>query len=192
MNAFARPKVATMGHARFEIDDTGIGQHAIELPQGISPDVGWLHGPRDVAVRSFGELYVLPRVTYVRLLDARRIRVRQNLVNPSASHHVAADEQRDRCSRRHLASPACLRWCTVAFPLPLPSSARSRWLLLAPRPNVRRASPAPAGLACLMREGVRFLAHHLSCGLVGSQANIARMSQLAVSGPFGKRDFGYE
>jgi hypothetical protein len=94
VDAFPRPEVVACGDARFEVDDAGIRRNAFQLFERIAPDVRRRDTTRYSPVRFFSQLHVITRVPNVRLLDARRRWVRQDLIDAAPRHHVATQEQR--------------------------------------------------------------------------------------------------
>jgi hypothetical protein len=91
--------VAAAGHGRFQIDDAGVRLHARQLVQGVAPDVPGSHRTRDGPVALLRQTHIVHGVLHPRLVDGGIARVRQDLVDPPAGHHVAADEQSELVHR---------------------------------------------------------------------------------------------
>ncbi len=64
----------------------------LELGQGISPDVRVLERSRDGSVRLLRKLHVGSGIPSGWFVDAGIARMREDLVDASAGHHVAAQE----------------------------------------------------------------------------------------------------
>jgi hypothetical protein len=87
--------------ARLEIDDAQIHAGTIEFRQRIAPDVIEIDRPRDRAVDTLGTFHVGAGVTDVWFVQRGIGRMRQDLIDPAASHHVAAEEKSDRVRLWH-------------------------------------------------------------------------------------------
>ena len=81
------------GDGGLQVDDSRIGRRAPEHLQGIPPDVGEVHGPRNRAVRGFCQLDIAEGRLQIGFVEVRVRGVGQHLVDASARHHVAAQEQ---------------------------------------------------------------------------------------------------
>ncbi len=104
-----RPGVFAASHAGFEIHDARVGRHALQLSQGISPDVRELDRARNGTIHLLGELDVRPGILDEPLVDQRIARVRQDLVDASPGHDVAAEEDGDESLSAHVHDPFKLR-----------------------------------------------------------------------------------
>jgi hypothetical protein len=93
VDSLPRPSVFSHGHARFEIDDPRRWREAREHTERDAPDVLEADVPRDRAIQSFRQAHVCARVTNIGLEEPGRARRRQDLVDPSAGHHVASQKQ---------------------------------------------------------------------------------------------------
>ncbi len=95
VDLLAAPAVLAASDARLEIDDAQIYAGAIEFCQRIAPDVIGLYWPRDLPVDNLGEFHVAAGVFDVRFLQRGIVGMRQDLIDPAAYHHVAAEEKAD-------------------------------------------------------------------------------------------------
>jgi hypothetical protein len=91
MDSFVRPVVVAGHDARFKIDDPHVGP--VEFFQSITPDILIADRAWDGAVRRLRESHIVPGVAHVRLEQVRFAGVGQDLIDASAQHDVAADEQ---------------------------------------------------------------------------------------------------
>ncbi len=92
VNGPARREGAAAGDARLQVDHPHIGGEIIEYPQGIPPGPGEAGRPRNRATGPLRQADVRPRVARVPLPQFQVPRVRENLVDAAASHHIAAQE----------------------------------------------------------------------------------------------------
>src|ERR1700736_979565 len=103
------PVVLAGSDARFEIDDAQIRAGTIEFRQRIAPDVIELHPPRDRAVDTLGEFHVGAGVPDIWLMQRGIVGMRQDLIDPAARHHVAAEENADRVNSLASYAPSSRR-----------------------------------------------------------------------------------
>ena len=96
------PVVLAGSDARLEIDDAQIHAGTIEFRQRIAPDVIELHRPRDRSVDPLGEFHVGAGLADVGFVQPGIVGMRQDLIDPAARHHVAAEEKADRVRLRYL------------------------------------------------------------------------------------------
>jgi hypothetical protein len=94
VDALPSPIVVTRSDARLQVDDPRIGPDALEFGQRIAPDVRASHRFRDGTVARFGERDVLTRVLDIGPEDLVTARMGQDLIDTTARHDVAAEEQR--------------------------------------------------------------------------------------------------
>ena len=95
MDALSGPSVLARRYGGLEIDDTRIWPYALELRQSIAPNIGEIDRLLDRPHHALRQFDVVQRRTHVRLEQLRFARMRQNLVNTSASHDIATHKQRD-------------------------------------------------------------------------------------------------
>jgi hypothetical protein len=95
------PVVLAGSDARLEIDDAQIHAGTIEFCQRIAPDVIELHRGRDRAVDTLGAFHVGAGVTDVWFVQRGIGRMRQDLIDSAARHHVAAEEKTDQVRLRY-------------------------------------------------------------------------------------------
>ena len=95
------PVVLAGSDARLEIDDAQIHAGTIEFRQRIAPNVIELHRPPDRAVDTLGEFYVGAGVADTGFAQRGIVGMRQDLIDPAARHHVAAEEKADRVRLWH-------------------------------------------------------------------------------------------
>ena len=74
----------------------------LEIRQRIAPDVIELHRPRDRSVDPLGEFHVGAGLADVGFVQPGIVGMRQDLIDPAARHHVAAEEKADRVRLRYL------------------------------------------------------------------------------------------
>src|SRR6202030_686742 len=96
------PVVLAGSDASLEIDDAQIHAGTIQFRQRIAPDVIELHRPRDRAVDTLGAFHVGAGVADVGFVQPGIVGMRQDLIDPAARHHVAAEEKADRVRPRYL------------------------------------------------------------------------------------------
>jgi hypothetical protein len=95
------PVVLAGSDAHLEIDDAQIHAGTIEFRQRIAPDVIELHRPRDRTVDTLGAFHVGAGVTDVWFVQRGIGGMSQDLIDPPARHHVAAEEKADRICLWH-------------------------------------------------------------------------------------------
>ena len=94
VDALARPGLLAGGDGGLQIDDARRRLRPRDLLQRVAPDVGVVHRPCDGAVGALGDLHVAERGAHVGFVEVRLARVREDLIDAAAGHHVAAQEQR--------------------------------------------------------------------------------------------------
>ena len=97
MNSLAGPGVLAGGDRRLQVHDPGGGPRAgvIEDLQGVAPRILEADRGRDRPVLALRQLDVSACVLHVRLVERRGDRVREDLVEAAADHHVAGQEEPD-------------------------------------------------------------------------------------------------
>src|SRR5690606_26804524 len=70
------------------------GPNGIELGERVAPDVIEAHRARDGPTERPGHRDVVERGPHIGLEQLRVTRMGQDLIHPSARHHIAAQEQR--------------------------------------------------------------------------------------------------
>jgi hypothetical protein len=96
VDLFASPIFATRRNAGLHVDYSCGRSDAIELHERIAPDVRIGNRPGDSAVSRFSQLHVVARITDVRFEQFMSAWMPQDLVDTTACHDVAAEEQRYR------------------------------------------------------------------------------------------------
>ena len=93
VDALAGPCGAGGGDRRLEVDDAQVGLRTVECGQRIAPDGLGRQRHGDRAVGMLGQPQVVARIAYPVLVQHRIARLRQGLVDATAGHHVAGEEQ---------------------------------------------------------------------------------------------------
>ena len=95
------PVVLAGSDACLKIDDAQVHTGTIEFHQRIAPDVIGRHRPSDCAVDTFSEFQVEARVADTGFVQPRIAGMRQDLIDPAARHHVAAEKKPDHVRLWH-------------------------------------------------------------------------------------------
>ncbi len=101
VDALARPRFASIGDRGLQIDDAGCGAGRIQSGEGITPDVGGIDSAWYRTVLPFGEMHILQCRAGPGFVEPRISGMFQNLVDPPARHHIAAEKKGD-AGRTHL------------------------------------------------------------------------------------------
>src|SRR5262245_10699240 len=100
MDSLVAPVVFAGRDAGLEIDNSEVRSGAIKFRLRVAPDVVEFCLSRDGAANTFGELHVAACVADVRFVQRWITGIRQYLIDPTARHHIAAEEQADRLRLR--------------------------------------------------------------------------------------------
>ncbi|MNN28211.1 hypothetical protein D3C81_1417720 [compost metagenome] len=89
-----RPAVA--GHRAFQVDQAYLWLAALQLAEGVAPDVGEVHRSLDGTAALLGQHHVVAGVVHVVFVQPRIAGVRQDLVDATGRHDIAEEEQAER------------------------------------------------------------------------------------------------